>query len=1179
MFAGKFAGVVLLLSISLGAQEPPAPPQARISGLVRTTQGSPIPGATVRLVELSTGRAWVSWTAENGKFELAGLPPGRYGIEAEQIGFQAGSKQVELASASAAQTPNETAPPALELTLTVAPLGVSQVSQARTPSSSASAQPTAQAAANPPTEAGNKDSTPALSAATAANKSGPPASGVPPNVAEIIRQRMQQGGFQPVQPTAAANTTPESSAPTAELGPLGEASSSDSFLISGTVGRGSNAGDGGFAQFGGMLPMGVFGSPGVPGMEGGGFPGQPVGPPGAGDRVQMIMQMGGIGQPGGPEGRERRGEGRGQNQKGGSGGGGQGKRIEAAGAQSGGFGQGQEGLWGIQRVMRQQVNRIRASFYERYGNSALDARQYSLTGIDRPKIDAWRERFGANFGGPLRLPHVYDGREKTFFFVNYDMARSRDPVDTFATVPLDAERSGDFSARGVEIFDPKSSPDPSVPRTSFGSQIPASRLDPAALGLLRFIPHANLPGLTQNFHLQTRVPTATDSVNARVVHTISPKLNAQVTYNISESRRHSFQSFPDFESNQTSRGQNLMLGLTQNWSKRLINDSRVFWSRNRVQTLNQFAFTNDIAAGLGITGVSSDPRNFGVPQVTLTNFTELNDPVPALRRNQTFRFLDNVSFNRAKHTVRVGGEIRRMQVNTLSDPTPRGLFAFTGSLSGFDFADFLLGLPRSTTERFGSSSTYFRNWGFVGYFQDDWRIHPRFSLNWGLRYEAVTPLIELFDHIVNLDANPNFTAVTPVLAGQPGPFSGPLPRSLVRPDYGNWSPRLAIAWKPPFQWLGKHPMTVRAGYGMFYNTAIYNQLAASMANQPPFAQAQTRVTTSDQPLTLENGFPPVPANTVRNLAAVDPNYRLGYAQMWNFSVETQLTSQTLLETTYTGTKGTHLDLLRAPNRTPQGRPADPNALGFTFDTFGASSVYHALQVRLQRRMHHGLMIQGLYTFGKSIDNASSIGGGTPVVVQDETNFAAERGLSSFDVRHQVRLTYFYELPFGERKRWAQNGWKAALLGRWTLSGNTVITTGTPFTARVLDNGVNNGGVGANFSTRADQIGDPALPGDQRTTMRYFNTDAFKTPLAGRFGDAARNTIPGPGTLTINCALARNISFGKDHRNRLDFRWEASNLTNTANFSGLSTVVGSTTFGRVLSVRAMRTMDFTARVNF
>ncbi len=1159
-------GFLALASVPLRAQETPAP--ARPALVVRTAQGTAVPGATLKLTDTASGRAWVGWTDGNGQFDLSGLPAGKYRIEAEQIGFEPGTKEIELPSAAAPT----------ELTLRIAPPGW----PAETTAATAPAPTTA--AGNPP--ASTKTSAENTSPGATKPGTNPPQgqkSGQRPDVAEMVRQRLRQAGFQQVDPTGQGGSATLDTANPVDTGPLGDASSSDAFLINGTVGRGAAPSDTAGGPFGGMSPFGGTGGPGGDSNPFGGQPGQ------GGFDIQM-RRAGQQGQGGRGGGQGQRGQGQNQQGRGGQG-------QQAQGAQRQSFGEGTDALYGLQRILRQQVNRIRVSFYDRYGNSAFDARPYSLTQFDPPKIPTWRERFGANIGGPLRIPKVYDGREKTFFFINYNLARTRDPVDTFATVPLPQERMGDFSARGVQLFDPQSSV--GGPRTPFGTSIPAGRLDAAALGLLKFIPLPNLPGLAQNFHLQTRVPTASDTFNIRVLHTISPKLNAQVTYNLNQAHTHAFQSFPDLKSDVATRGQNVMLGLTQNWTQRLIHDTRVFWSRSRSESLNRFAFLDDIGADLGITGISTDPINFGVPLVSLTNFTGANDPVPALRRNQTLRFLDNVSYARPKHTLRAGMEIRRMQLNLRTDPVPRGSFTFTGLMTsqldasgrpvpgtGFDFADFLLGLPQSTSERFGSSSTYFRSWGFVGYFSDDWRIHPRFTLNWGIRYEAVTPPVERFNHIANLDVNSDFTAVAPVVPGQAAPFSGTLPRSLVRGDYNNWSPRIGIAWKPPLRWAAKHPITVRAGYGVFYNMSIYNQLVASMANQPPWAQAQVRLTSAAQELTLENGFPPAPPTVAKNTVAVDPNYKVGYAQIWNATIETQLQPSLTTEITYTGTKGTHLDLLRAPNRAPPGSPLSTdqrrqiaNALGFTYDTFGAASIYHALQLRVERRFARGLMLQGQYTYGKSIDNASSIGGGAPVVVQDDQDPERDRGLSSFDIRHQFRSGYVYELPFGERKRWARNGWEAGAFGNWTVNGSVTVQSGTPFTARVLGTAADNTGTGGNFSERADQISNPSLPAGQRTPLHFFNTTAFVLPAIGRFGDAGRNTIEGPGNFGLNFALAKLIRFGRDQQRRIDLRWEVSNFTNTPNFTGLSTVVNSATYGRVLGTRGMRTMDFQMRANF
>jgi hypothetical protein len=683
------------------------------------------------------------------------------------------------------------------------------------------------------------------------------------------------------------------------------------------------------------------------------------------------------------------------------------------------------------------------------------------------------------------------------------------------------------------------------------------------------------------------VPVSSDRFNVRLAHTINPKWSISGNYSISLNDAENIPGYPTLRGQNHGRQQAFTLNVTHQKTQRFTNNMSLNWSRNRSDGLNLFAFVNDIAGGLGISGISTEPINYGVPQINFTNFGDLND--------QTLRVMENISYTKGKHTWRFGGELRRQQNNRAHDPTARGNFAFTGLMTsqldaqgrpvpgtGWDFADFLLGLPQSTNVRFGSSRTYLRNWATAGYVQNDWRWHPRFSLNWGVRYEAVTPPVEVFDKLANLDLNASVTAVAVVVPGQSAPFSGQLPRSLVRGDYNNWQPRFGFAWRPKL----KKQTTVRGGYSIFHNGSIYGQLANQLVNQPPHASAQTRLTSSTTVLTLQNGFPPTPPSNVLNTVAVDPNYRTGYAQLWNLAVETNPIRNINVEATYTGTKGTHLDLLRSPNRALPTDPLStelsrriPNASQFTYDTFGGSSIYHALQLRVTRRMTRGLMMFGTYTFGKSLDNASSIGGGAQVVVQDDNNFAAERGRSTFDVRHRFNALVLYELPFGERKRWAQRGWQAALLSNWTINSNISAQSGTPFTARLLGNAANNSGTGNSFSERPDQVADASLPRSQRDPLHFFNTAAFVLPPAGRFGNAGRNTIPGPGLIAVNGSVGRWIALGKDRQRRIDLRWEVQNLFNTPNFTGLNTVVNSTTYGRVQGARQMRTMDLNIRFNF
>jgi hypothetical protein len=223
-------------------------------------------------------------------------------------------------------------------------------------------------------------------------------------------------------------------------------------------------------------------------------------------------------------------------------------------------------------------------------------------------------------------------------------------------------------------------------------------------------------------------------------------------------------------------------------------------------------------------------------------------------------------------------------------------------------------------------------------------------------------------------------------------------------------------------------------------------------------------------------------------------------------------------------------------------------------------------------------LQAFYTFAKSLDNASTIGGSTPVVVQQDGNFAAERGLSSFDVRHQVRLFSVYELPFGEHHRHGNHGWAVHVLSNWRLQNIVTWQTGTPYTAYLGGTAADNG-TGASFSLRAEQIGDPNVGICGGAPLSFFNTAAFTTPAPTAYGNQRRGSVEGPCKFSWNSSLAKSFRFGPQERQHLDIRWEVQNLSNTPSFSGLATTLGSSSFGRVTSAAAMRTMDVMVRYNF
>ena len=1205
MFArlGKFLALFALVCLPLAGQE--AVQRNTVVGMAKAADGTPIPGAAVRIVHTEDGQTWLTYTDDNGKFELRSLPVGHYRAETSQLGFQTAKQEFDLA----ADKPGE-----VQAALKIASLAEITAAAAAAESETAAKSEAANQTANPAMAPGANGAKPANAPANAGTQTTPPANaqanangGRTGGGRGANGQGGGRGAFQRLNVQGAGGTGNDNGLPPSEQeAGLGQAAGADAGLI--MAGSNMQAEGSGFNFGAGMDFGGGFGpqNGGVQNAsQGGGFPGQGAGTDGGGMPPGMAVGMIGAGGPGGPGGGPGGRGGPGGGAGGGGRGGGPGGRGAGGGGREGARGgrnqNGNQNAWGLNRVIQQRINAMHYSIYDYFGDSAFNARPFSLTQVNPPKIGTYTNRVGGNIGGPLRIPHLYDGRNKTFFFVNGEVARNQTPYDVFSTVPTLQERGGNFSdIPGIQLFNPMSNPN--GVRTALGNSIPSGMINSASQALLAFIPQPNLPGLVQNFHFQAISPSNTESINIHLTHTINSKVNFQANYNLRQSSSPVLTAFPTLNGNTTTRGQGVTLGLTENITPRLVHQSTFNWTRTHSQNSNQFTDTNDISAALGITGASTDPLNFGIPQSVFTSYTGLSEPLASLRAQQTTRYQDSVSYALPKHTIRVGGEIRRMNWNTLSDQDPNGIFTFTGLETaqlqqtpsgtfsampgtGNAFADFLLGFPQSTSLRFSGQTNYLRAWGFVAYATDDWHVSPRFTLTYGLRYEGMTPPFELNGRMANLDVNSTFTSTGVATPGVVAPFSGSLPNGLVHGSYTNIAPRLGIAWRVPGKFFtGRRSMVVRSGYGIFYNTSVYTTLANSMLNQPPFATVDSESAGANL-LSFQKGFPQLGTSTLNlNTIAIDPNYHNGYAQVWNLGIETQLSPSWLVTGVYTGTKGTHLDLLRAPNRVLPGSTESTgsiaNAAAFTYDTFGGDSILHSMQWRLQRRMHNGMMFQAVYTYSKSIDDASSIGGGAKTVVMEDPLFFLERGLSSFDLRHQITGNYLYELPFGERKRWARKGVSAAILGNWRINGTANWHTGTPFTA-IFQEAADFSGAGGSFSARANEIGDPnAIPANgARTITEIFNTAAFAAPAAGTFGDAGRNTIEGPSFFILGASLSRTMQLGRDGQHRLDFRWETTNVTNHPNFTGIDTTINSSSFGRVTGIGGMRTMDMVLRLNF
>jgi hypothetical protein len=869
------------------------------------------------------------------------------------------------------------------------------------------------------------------------------------------------------------------------------------------------------------------------------------------------------------------------------------------------------------------INQPHGVLYFSDDTSTLDATPFSLSGFPIAKSQYNQARFGANVGGPLKIPKLFDGGNKWFFFAGWNGSRGDTPYDAFSAVPTLDERNGNFSDatyhNGVpmQIFNPVNGQQYQF--NGLPNAIDPTLFSTAAKSLLQFIPLPNIPltSTGQNFHFVTSDASNSDAVIFRLVHNFGsstgPGLfpgggaggggrgggrrqnNINFGLNWTRASTGIVNPFPSLAGGTSTQGLNASAGWVYG-KNRVTNNLRFNYNHNHVSTTNLFSNVTDVAGpgGAGITGISNAPFDWGLPGISFTSFGGFNDPTPRRELDQTYTITDTLNWNHGKHYWRLGGDYRRIFQSFQSARNAEGSFVFTGfatsqfatgstqpvANTGYDFADFLLGFPQQTSLQFGATAYNFRANSFDFFAQDDWRILPSLSLNLGLRYEYIGPYTEAQDRIANLEIGQGFTTAVPVVptgavlpVGSPTLLTSSNP-ALVNPDRNNFAPRIGIAWKPV------QKTVVRAGYGINYNLAQYGAIIQNFAFQPPFANTATNSTnvtglTGPAPLTLINGFPAVSQTTVTNNFAINPDYALGYVQIWNLDIQHEFHGNVVLNIGYNGAKGTRLDSERALLVTGN-QP-------FIYESSEGDSTLHAASVRVRRRMSKGFGFGAQYIFSKSLDDASSIGGGGVIVAQNPFDLPADRGLSSFNQTHKFTGNWIYDLPFGENHRFAQKGALAHILSNWQWSGDFTVASGLYFTPSILGGSVDIAR-GVSGSQRANVVAGQSISLPNPSALEWFNTAAFcvpgttcANPTGSTFGDAGRNTVEGPGSIIFNMSINRSIPI-KESRN-LDLRITANNVFNHVNFASINTAVNSQAFGEVTSVGNMRRVSVQARFRF
>ncbi len=808
-------------------------------------------------------------------------------------------------------------------------------------------------------------------------------------------------------------------------------------------------------------------------------------------------------------------------------------------------------------ILKSGTNQFHGTVYEFFRNAAMDARNFfDDPNSNKPKFQ--QNQFGFSLGGPIK-------NDRTFFFVDYEGRRRQEGITRIANVPTLDERQGDFSSSSLPPFDPFTS------QFFSGGVIPEFRQHPAGAAIANLFPVPNRSVAGQNFVSAPTLRDRVDSFDVRIDHSLSNRGNLTGRYSFSD--RDLFEPFagrlyssvPGYGNFVPRRAQNLMLNETHIFNSRWVNDLRLAFNRVSSGTFQENSGTN-VNGQLGVPSFASNSRDFGLSLITVAGFSPLGDEPnnPQNSVTNTFQVLNQSSFSPGKHLVRFGVDLRRSQQNAFRDIQSRGFINFISPsyFTGIPLADLLLGLPTYSGAAQSDNPQYLRTTSVNLFVHENWRVLPNLTMNLGLRYEYNSPPSDKFDH-VNL-----FDVETATLAevGERG-----IPRGGYHPDRNNFAPRVGLAWNP----FAGGRTVLRAGYGVNYDQSTL-AVSNGLYFNAPFFIFNIFQPSQLSPLTLYDPFPasagfPLPASGI----TYQRDLRTPYQQQWSMDLQQELQHDLLLGVSYVGSKGTNLIGARDLNQPlpsselvnlrPLPQYADINQIESS-----GNSTYHALQVRLQQRLSSGLMFLTSYSWSHSIDSSSTLfpSAGDANFPQDSLNLRAEKGSSSFDVRHRLSFSFSYDLPFGRGGQFLPDlgGLGSFFLSNWQADGILSLQSGYPFTPLLRADNSNTGisSLGISAGDRPHLVGNPKLanPGPDG----WVDATAFAAPSFGSFGNAGRNILTGPGFRNIDFSLLKNMTLTEDLD--LQFRTEFFNLFNNPNFDLPDPFVDSTlTFGRIFSARS------------
>lgn len=815
------------------------------------------------------------------------------------------------------------------------------------------------------------------------------------------------------------------------------------------------------------------------------------------------------------------------------------------------------------------TNDFHGSLYEFLRNDKLDATNFFSVGQSKPPYH--QNQFGGTLGGPIL-------KDKLFFFGSTEATRIDAGTTSISTVPTSAERNGDFRGR-LPIYDPATTTleNGRDTRSLFANNIiPANQFDPLSAKLIDLYPQPNLPGIANNYYFSAPETTNTNEYDGRLDY----DLNSTQRFFVRYSRRDFDQVQPGSLPLPAAGGTWETVGLTANsvsgnWNATLsstaTNELRLGYSR--MDTLIGVPDKMNYNEQLGIKGIPQglgDANNTGLTLFSPSNYAQVGTQNywPNTNNLGIIQISDTFSKVKGTHVLKFGVQLLREYNFRIAARFARGHMGFNGSFTqdpnsrgntGDSMADFLLGDASSgTIGNQTGESMLSHNYGL--FFQDDWRVSPRLTLNLGLRWDRFGP--------------PSFHSIAASrFEFQPASHTYRIASPSDTSDCGcvqnnkNFAPRVGFAFQAD-------PKTViRSGFGIYFGEPSYeNEDGARFFNQPPqFTEISFPTDRLFSPsLIVSQGFPPglLPATTVpKNVSAAtaQPSKPNQYTSEWFFDLQRQVPGQIVLTASYLGEGSRQLPYslnLNTPFApgpgTLQNRRPWPYFSSIASYPAGANSTYNGLTLKAEKRYSNGLVFLASYTWAHNLGDGTGLLDDNTASVRSPYDLGMDYGNTTYDIRQNLVTSFDYELPFGKNRKWLHQGgpldW---FFGGWQVGGILTLQTGRYFTPTLSVDLTNTGTT--NFP---NAIANPNLPSSERTISHWFDTSAFTLPQQYTYGNAGRNTTEGPPMRNMDLKIGKNFYFRE--RYRLEFRAEMFNFTNTPHFGLPNATVGAAQEGQINS---------------